>query len=45
LASTFPLHKHVPPDIKHHRIPAPEMSFTQPNLLVLVREIEALAGA
>ena len=45
LASTFPHHKHVPPDIKHHRIPAPEMSFTQPNLLVLVREIEALAGA
>ena len=45
VASTFPHHKHVPPDIKHHRIPAPEMSFTQPNLPVLVREIEALAGA
>jgi hypothetical protein len=45
LASTFPHHKHVPPDVKHHRIPAPEMSFTQPNLPVLVREIEELAEA
>ena len=35
LASTFPHHKHVPPDIKHHRIPAPEPSFSRPNLSVL----------
>jgi len=42
LASTFPHHKHVPPDIKHNRIPAPEVSFTRPNLPVLIREIEAL---
>ena len=42
LASTHPHHKHVPPDIKHNRIPAPEMSFTQPNLPALIREIEAL---
>jgi hypothetical protein len=42
LQSTHPHHKHVPPDIKHHRIPAPEMSFTQPNLPVLISEIEAL---
>jgi hypothetical protein len=40
LLSTHPHHKHVPPDIKHHRIPAPEMSFTQANLPVLIREIE-----
>ena len=40
LASTFPHHKHVPPDIKHNRIPAPEMSFPRPNLPVLLREIE-----
>jgi hypothetical protein len=32
----------VPPDIKHNRIPAPEMSFTRPNLSVLIREIEAM---
>jgi hypothetical protein len=30
------------PDIKHHRIPAPNMSFTQPNLSALIREIEEL---
>ncbi len=40
LASTAPHHKHVPPDIKHHRIPAPGLSFAPPNLTSLVREIE-----
>lgn len=39
LASTYPHHKHVPPDVKHHRIPAPELSFTQPNLPFLIAEI------
>lgn len=39
LAATHPHHKHVAPDIKHNRVPAPEMSFTHPNLPVLVREI------
>jgi len=42
VAETYPHHKHVPPDIKHHRIPAPEMSFTHPNLPVLIREVEEL---
>ncbi len=42
LQSTEPHHKHIPPDIKHHRIPAVEMSFSQPNLPVLIQEIEAL---
>jgi len=42
LASTFPHHKHISPNIKHHRLPAPEMSFEQPNLPVLIQEIEAL---
>ncbi|MDM8563703.1 DUF6516 family protein [Candidatus Marithioploca araucensis] len=45
LASSFPHHKHVPPDIKHNRIPAPEMSFTQPNLSVLIDEIKWLIKA
>jgi hypothetical protein len=40
LASSHPHHKHVPPDIKHHRIPAPGLSFTRPNLLSLIEEIE-----
>ena len=42
LASTHPHHKHIPPDIKHHRVPAANMSFTQPNLPALIREIEKL---
>jgi len=44
LAATLPHHKHVPPDIKHKRIPAPEMSFIRPNLPVLIQEIEGLVG-
>ncbi len=40
LASSFPHHKHVPPDIKHNRIPAPGISFEEPNLLFLIQEIE-----
>ena len=31
---------HIPPDIKHHRIPAPGLSFTAPNLPFLINEIE-----
>ncbi len=45
LKKNHPHHKHIPPDIKHNRVPAPEMSFTQPNLPVLIREIEALIQA
>jgi hypothetical protein len=37
LASTHPHHKHIPPDIKHHRVPAPGLSFEQPSLLLLIR--------
>ena len=42
LASSFPHHRHVPPNIKRNRVPAPEISFTRPNLPVLIREIEEL---
>lgn len=42
LAATFPHHKHIPPDIKHHRVPAPHLSFEHPNLPVLIQEAEAL---
>jgi len=42
LASTFPHHKHVPPNIKRNRIPAPDLSFTQPNLPFVIREIEKI---
>jgi hypothetical protein len=40
LANTGPHHKHIPPNIKHHRIPAPDISFSQPNLPFLIQEIE-----
>ena len=40
LASTMPHHKHIPPDIKHHRIPARGISFDRPNLPFLLQEIE-----
>ncbi len=40
LAISFPHHQHVPPDIKHHRIPAPHLSFTAPNLPALIEEIQ-----
>ena len=42
LQSTHPHHKHIPPDIKHHRIPAPGLSFTKPNLPFLIEEIQAM---
>ncbi|WP_423224928.1 toxin-antitoxin system TumE family protein [Candidatus Amarolinea aalborgensis] len=42
LASTHPHHKHIPPDIKHHRVPAPGLSFMAPNLLQIIREVETL---
>ena len=42
LQSSFPHHKHIGPDIKHHRLPVPEISFTHPNLLTLIKEVERL---
>ena len=42
LQSSHPHHKHISPDIKHNRIPAPEMSFSRPNLAMLMREVETL---
>lgn len=42
LQATHPHHKHVPPDLKHSRVLAPEMSFSRPNLPFLIREIEEL---
>lgn len=42
LQSTHPHHKHIPPDIKHNRVPATNMSFSQPNLPTIIQEIEIL---
>lgn len=45
LATTHPHHKHIPPEIRHHRVPAPNMSFIRPNLPVLIEEIESLSDS
>ena len=42
LASTHPHHKHIHPNIKHNRIPAPKLSFTNPNLPQIIKELEEL---
>lgn len=39
LHTSDPHHKHIPPEIKTHRIPAPDMSFTMPNLSMLIQEV------
>lgn len=39
LIENFPHHKHISPDIKHHRIPAKNLSFNRPNLQFLIEEI------
>jgi hypothetical protein len=44
LASTYRHNKHICADIKHHRIPAPNMTFTQPNLPALIQEIEKVTA-
>ena len=42
LRATHPHHKHVSPDPKHNGVPAPQLSFDEPNLRVLIAEIEGL---
>jgi hypothetical protein len=42
LQSTHPHHKHVAPDPERNRVPAPELSFTHPNLPALIQEIKSL---
>ena len=44
LASSHPHHKHVPPDPRHHRIPAPGLTFTAPNLSLVIGEVEGMMG-
>ena len=42
LAETYPHHKHVPPNIKRNRIPAPNMRSGRPNLAELLKEIDEI---
>lgn len=39
LRASFPHHKHLPPDIKHHWLPAPILSFQLTNLDAVICEI------
>ena len=39
LAETYPHHKHIPPNIKQNRVPAPNIKFDRPNLAGLLEEI------
>lgn len=43
LSATHPHHKHVLPNLKQHRIPAPGIGFNAPNLPFLIQEIIYLA--
>lgn len=42
LQSTFPHHRHEPPNIKQNRLPAPGISFDAPNLETLIRDCVVL---
>lgn len=42
LAENHPHHKHIPPDIKRNRIPAPQLAFDKPNLPFLIEEVLSL---
>ena len=39
LASTFPHHKHIQPNLRDHRVPAPGISFESPNLDVVLKDV------
>jgi len=45
LASTFPHHRHEPPNIKDNRRPAPGISFTAPNLPTLIADCGEMGRA
>jgi hypothetical protein len=42
LQITHPHHKHVPPNMRRNRIPAPNMSFMEANLPKLIDEVTKL---
>jgi hypothetical protein len=39
LASTFPHHRHILPNLRDHRVPAPGISFALPNLDVVLNDV------
>jgi hypothetical protein len=42
LQISFPHHKHIQPNLNRNRIPAPSMSFNNPNIPFLIQEIKDL---
>ena len=45
LAATFPHHKHILPNLRENRVPAPGISFTAPNLDVVLHDVNQQASA
>lgn len=39
LAATFPHHKHVRPNLRDNRVPAPDLSFETPNLDFVLKDL------
>jgi hypothetical protein len=39
LAATYPHHKHLPPNLREHRVPAPGIGFDSPNLDVVLEDV------
>ena len=39
LASTFPHHRHILPNLRDHRVPAPGIQFDAPNLDTVLKDI------
>jgi hypothetical protein len=38
LASTFPHHRHILPNLRDHRVPAPGIRFESPNLDIILED-------
>lgn len=39
LTATFPHHKHIPPNLRNNRVPAPGISFNAPNLDLVLEDV------
>ena len=40
LSATFPHHKHLPPNLRDHRVAAPGISFNAPNLDAVLNDVQ-----
>jgi hypothetical protein len=39
LATTFPHHRHLPPNLRDNRVAAPGISFQSPNLDIILKDV------